>query len=120
MLDAVLGRPSLIVAAAALVFAGGFVAGGKVTTWFAVTPLEAEVDELNRRLIACGDNETRLQASLEHVRAQIRELAGGCATSVDEADQAARDALVTCDALPADATVEEWNAWLAACSPPAP
>ena len=120
MASALLSRSGFVVATGLLVFAGGFVAGGKMTAWRDVAPLETEVEELDRQLTSCGDNEARLRAALERMGVQARALADECAARIDQADQAAWDALLACEDLREDATIEEWNAWLAACSPSPP
>lgn len=120
MVSALLSRPALIGAVGLLVFVGGFVAGGKVTDWWSVEPLEAQVADLTSRLTVCRADSAGLQAALQHAGEQVRDLAAGCAQTVDDADQAAIDALQACEDLPENATAEDWNRWLAACSPQPP
>ena len=120
MASALLSRSGLVVATGLLLFAVGFVAGGRMTTWLDVAPLETAVEELDRRLTSCGDNEVRLRAALERMGVQARALADECAARIDQADQAAQDALLACEDLQEGATIAEWNAWLAACSPSPP
>ena len=103
-----------------VVLVAGGIGGRWLTYQFTVEPLQAAVADLTSRLTTSEDNTARCEAAVEHVREQVAAVAGQCAQTVGNADQAAQDALAACGGLPEDATIEEWNAWLAACSPPAP
>ena len=103
----------------AIAGAVGFYAGTEWTHMTDVVPLQADLYESQVGLEICGANVDRLAERLTIASEQIYDLQQGCAVTVDRADDAADAVLVDCEAaLSNDATSEEWNAWLNACSRP--